>query len=262
MGRRMLAVIAAALVALLGVVFVLLYARGADERAVADESPRTVYVSAEKVPVSTSLREAMRLKLVIQTQTAAKAVPAGALTTVDEENAGLLALTDIPPGQYLLAKSFGETPTGQQAIQVPTGKLAVAVLLTDPARVGDFVKPGNYLTVFATYPTPLASSSKDSGAKDTRAGSSTQVLLDNVQVIGVGDTPLSGPAVAPSPDPGDTSAQADARMFLVTLAVTPEQATRLVHAINNFVLYAGLRGSDVEVDPGLHTDDLSIFGTS
>ena len=48
--------------------------------------------------------------------------------------------------------------------------------------------------------------------------------------------------------------------FLVTLEVTPEQATRLVHGINNYTLYAGLRGSEVKVDPKLSVNDLTIAG--
>ena len=48
--------------------------------------------------------------------------------------------------------------------------------------------------------------------------------------------------------------------FLVTLEVTPEQATRLVHGINNYTLYAGLRGSEVKVDPKLAVNDLTMLG--
>ncbi len=266
MGRRMLAVIVAAVVALVGVLFVLLYARSADDRAVADASPRTVYVSTQLVPAGTSLREALRLDLVTQTRTAAKAVPEGALTTVDEENASLLAIDDIDPGQYLLTRAFGETPTADRKIQVPTGKLAVSVQLTDPARVGSFVTLGTYVTIFATYPTPTSSAQGDaSGGTAVRDPHSTSVLLDKVQVIGVGDTALAGTSAATGPaddgsDTGGAGDQGASQTFLVTLAVTPEQATRLVHAVNRYILYAGLHGSDVEVGPDLSTDDLSIFG--
>jgi len=118
MGRRILAIAAAAVIALIGAVLVLLYARGADNRAVAAASPTAVYVTNTDVPAGTSLKEAMRLQEITQTQVPARSLPAGALTTVDDSNSALVALTDIAPGQYVLAAGFGETPTGQAALQV------------------------------------------------------------------------------------------------------------------------------------------------
>ena len=53
---------------------------------------------------------------------------------------------------------------------------------------------------------------------------------------------------------------ANAPGFLVTLEVTPEQATRLVHGINNYTLYAGLRGSEVKVNPKLSVNDQTMLG--
>ena len=50
MGRRIVAIFAAALVALLGVIAVLLYARGADSRAIAAQQPTNVYVVKSLVP--------------------------------------------------------------------------------------------------------------------------------------------------------------------------------------------------------------------
>ena len=46
----------------------------------------------------------------------------------------------------------------------------------------------------------------------------------------------------------------------MTLAVTPEQATKLVHAVNSYTLYAGLRGAEVKVNPKLETTDKNVFG--
>jgi pilus assembly protein CpaB len=182
-------------------------------------------------------------------------VPAGALTQVTDENASLLAVTDIPPGQYVLAASFGDTPQGQKLIQVPAGKLAVSVALSDPARVGSFVTPGSFLTIFATHPLPAK------GATEQSPGMATSVLLDNVQVIGLGATPLQGGATqATGADQDAAAAEAQGASFLVTLAVTPEQAAKLVHAVNQYTLYAGLRGGEVKVDPRLQTTDQTVFG--
>jgi pilus assembly protein CpaB len=257
MGRRIIVIIVAAVLALVGGLMVLLYARNADARAVSAATPKTVYTSSLAIPAGTSIRDALRLQMLTETQIPANGVPAGALAEVTDENASLLALTDIPQGQYVLAASFGDTPLGQRLIQVPTGKLAVSVALSDPARVGSFVTPGSFLTIFATH--PLASK----GAAGTTQGAATMatsVLLDNIQVIGIGATPLQGGTTATAPADGAAAEQQQAASFLVTLAVTPEQATKLVHAVNQYTLYSALRGTDVKVNPKLETTDQNVFG--
>jgi len=256
MGRRILAILAAAVIALIGAVLVLLYARGADARAVADASPTTVYVSNVVVPAGTTLKDAERLQQITQTQVAAQSVPAGALTTIDDTNSALVALADIPPGQYVLAAAFGETPLGENALQVGAGKLAVSVALSDPARVGSFVTPGSYLTIFMTYQLKQLSATADAKVFNDQDVKGTSVLLDNIKVIGMGDSSLTPQPTAE----GDDQSKANVPGFLVTLEVTPEQATRLVHAINNYELYAGLRGSEVKVDPKLAVNDLTLLG--
>lgn len=260
MGKRILAIVAAAAVALVGAVLVLLYARGADTRAVAAASPASVYVSTAAIPAGTSMKEAVRLQLLRQTQTAARSVPAGALTTVTPEKEALLALTDIAPGQYVLDAAFGEQVIGDKAIQVPPGKLAVSVQLSDPARVGTFVTPGSMITLFASYKLKQFDVSEESKVFNEQDVRGTSVLLDNVQVIGMGNTALQAgqQGAANGAEGEEAAAAAQAPSFLVTLAVTPEQATKLVHGINQYVLYAGLRGAEVKVDPKLSTNDITI----
>jgi pilus assembly protein CpaB len=256
-GRRILAIAAATVIALVGALLVLIYARGADARAVEANTPTRVYVSTATVPAGTSLKDAQRQKIITETQTAAKAVPAGALTTIDETNNALLALTEIPPGQYLLTSGFGETPVGQKALQVGAGKLAVSVQLEDPARVGTFVTPGSNLTIFMTYKLKQLDDSKEAEVFNEQEVKGTSVLLENVKVIGMGEASLT-PAQQPAGEVEGEEQANTAPSFLVTLEVTPEQATRLVHGINNYVLYAGLRGADVKVNPRLSTNDLTI----
>ena len=265
MGRRILVIIVAAVLALVGGVMVLLYARSADARAVSAASPKTVYTSSLQIPAGTSIRDALRLQMLTKTQVPANGVPAGALAEVTDDSASLLALTDIAPGQYVLAASFGDTPVGQKLIQVPAGKLAVSVALSDPARVGSFVTPGSFITVFATHPmsAPVKTTTDNTTTAPTATspGMATSVLLDNIQVIGIGATPLLAGTTQAAPGDGEAAAeQQQGASFLVTLAVTPEQATKLVHAVNQYTLYAGLRGSEVKVNPKLETTDENVFG--
>ncbi|PKW27169.1 RcpC/CpaB family pilus assembly protein [Phycicoccus duodecadis] len=266
MGRRILAIIAAAVIALIGAVLVLVYARGADARAVAAASPVSIYVTTQVVPAGTSLKDAVRLGQVAQTQVASRAKPLGALGGVDDTNGALVALTDIQPGQYVLSGAFGDTPVGQKAIQVAAGKLAVSVQLADPARVGTFVTPGSYITIFMTYPLAKLGSTAGAAAPTTTGGASadgasaTSVLLDNVKVIAMGNallTPTQQQQQAAAN--GDENAQQATGGFLVTLEVDPAQAARLIQGVNNYTLYAGLRGSELKIDPNLQVSDLTML---
>lgn len=248
MGRRLMAVLAAVVVGLIGVAAVLIYAGGADSRAVADQRPQTVFIAKALVPSGTSAADAVAKGLIAPTQVAAKGVPAGALKTVSDATGRLLAVTDIAPGEFVVASRFGTTPLGQKAIQVPDGQVAIAVSLSDPARVGAFVTPGSRIVIYDTY-TP-----GDAGGKTAAAGTKqTRVLLDDVQVIAVGSTSLS-----PAANGGGQGQSAPAGA-LVTVALPPATAAKLVQGIQTGTLYAGLRGTDTKTDLGQIVTDTTLF---
>ena len=267
MGRRVIAIFAAALIALVGVAAVLLYARSADSRAVAANQPTTVYVSKALVPASTTLKDAVRAGLIVRTQVAAKAAPAGALTQVDDTNGNLLAITDIAPGEYLQAARFGTTPTGSKAIEVPQGMLAISLQLSDPARVGSFVTPGSHIAIFDTYNIKAIGADAKSKALNEAGISGTSMIMDDVLVIGMGDSALNpgqSAAAASAEDPKATTATptGGAPAFLVTVAVTPQDSTKLVHAIQKGTLYAGLRSADLKMGTVKRADDLNLVDLS
>lgn len=247
MGRRVMAVLAAMLVGLIGVAAVLLYAKGADARAVADQRVQTVFMAQGLVPSGTSAADAVAQGLMVPTKIATKGVPVGALTTVDAATGKLVALTDIAAGDFVVASRFGTTPTGQKAIQVPDGQVAISVTLSDPARVGTFVTPGSRIVIYDTYIPSAPPKGTAAGTKETR------VLLDDVLVIAVGSTSLTPAANA------DAQSQAAAGGALVTVALPPATAATLVHGIQTGTLYAGLRGIDTKADLGQIVSDATLF---
>jgi pilus assembly protein CpaB len=258
MNRRVLAVAAATVIALFGAVMVLVYARNADSRAVAGQEARAVYVTTAVVPAGTSLRDALNLGLLEQTAVAAKAYPVGALSKVDGTNQDSVALADVGPGQYALAAAFGEEKLGTKAITVPPGQLAIAVSLADPAKVGNFVTPGSHITIFQTY--KLVKFGSDEATKQFNQLNikGTSVLLNDVQVIGMGNTTNSSPIQPAAATDGTQAAQPQSpgANFLVTLAVSPADSVKLVHAINApYTLYAGLLGEGTKVPAALAIDD-------
>lgn len=256
MGRRIVAIFAAAVVALVGVVAVLMYAKGADDRAIAAQDPTSVYVVKSVVPAGTTLKDSVQSGLIIKTSVAAKGVPLGALTGVNGSNGGLFALSDIQPGEYVLSDRFGTKPVGQKAIDVPAGQVAVSIALADPARVGTFLTPGSKVVLFDTY-TPTETAAK-TGADTTKLSQQTRVLLDDVLVIAMGEASLT-PTQAPANGEDAASGSAPVRGALMTVAVSPADATRLVHGIQTGNLYAALRGTDPKIDLGKVISEATLF---
>ena len=123
----------------------------------------------------------------------------------------------------------------------------MSLTLSDPARVGTFVAPGSHIVLYDT----IAGATATGGAAPVQAG--THVLFDDVLVIAMGST-----ALTPAQPTGQATA-AQQGGTLVTLALTPEQAPRLVHALQNGTLYAGLRGSDVKIDTALVVTEANVF---
>ena len=256
MGRRIVAIFAAAVVALVGVAAVLIYAKGADDRAVAAQNPSSVYVVKSVVPAGTTLKDSVQSGLIIKTSVAAKGVPLGALTGVNGSNGGLFALSDIQPGEYVLSDRFGTKPVGQKAIDVPAGQVAVSIALADPARVGTFLTPGSKVVLFDTY-TPTETGAK-TAADAPKLSQQTRVLLDDVLVIAMGEASLT-PTQAPSNGEDAASGSEPVRGALMTVAVSPADATRLVHGIQTGNLYAALRGTDPKIDLGKVISEATLF---
>jgi pilus assembly protein CpaB len=256
--KRVLVVVLALVLALAGAALVLFYVSRADERAIAEQQPTDVWIAVEDVPAGTTLRDAERQELIEQTQVPAKAVPSGALEDVNADNRSLLALSDITAGEILLEARFGDTPTGDRAIAVPPGRLAVAVELSDPARVGEFVTPGSHIAIYRTAKIVALDDGPRADKINDNDFNETSVLIGDALVIGMGDTALAGGSDSQGEDEDGTTRSEPS--FLVTVALTPDQALLVVHQAMNGEMYAALRGSDVDVDPKDSVGDLNWPG--
>ena len=214
-----------------------------------------MWVAQQLIPLGTSLKDAEQTGLLVHTQVAAQAVPAGSLAEIDATNESLLALSDVQPGEYVLSARFGTAPTAEKAIEVPAGQLAVSVELADPARVGTFVTPGSHIAIYSSYKIKALGDDARSKKINDNDIKGTSILLDDALVIGVGSSSLAAPTKAE----GDAAPAADTPGFLVTVSVPPADAVRLIHGIANYTLYAALRGSGVKIDPKLEANDLNLF---
>lgn len=143
---------------------------------------------------------------------AASLVPDGAVTSI-ESVAKLQTTLPIFKGQALMQRQFAAT-SATGGLPIPPGRTAVAVKLDDPERVAGFVQPGSTVMVFQNL------------------DETASVLLKDAPVVAVGPSTASN---AESADVAD-----DAESTVVTFALTPEEATKVVGAVANGQLYLGL----------------------
>jgi pilus assembly protein CpaB len=253
MGRRAIGIIIALAVALFGAFGVVAYAQGADSRAVAGQKTQNVYIAKAEVPMGTSAVQAVAQNLIARQPVVARGVPEGALTDVGASTGALVATSAIMPGEIVLASRFGAPSNMTNTQVIPVGKIAITVSLTNPQSISPLLAPQSHIVIFDTT----------GGAASGAAGSAsatprlTRILLANVVVIGVGNL-IAQPTPSPAATPG--SAPAAGAALLVTVAVSPAEGQLLVHEIQaGNLLYGGLLGSDVKVDPNRVVNDASIL---
>lgn len=206
MRTRIIAVVVAAVLAVVGAGVLVMAVRSADDRAAAGEQLVPVLVVTAAIPAGTSgdhLGGSVRVEKI-----PAAYVPRDAVADASDL-AGLVAAVDLVAGEQVLAGRFqtpAELASSGARVSVPAGLQEVAVAVDLQRIAGGAVGPGDKVGVFVSFdPT-------------SGEGSTTQLLLDQVLVTSV----TSGVA---SSDEAVTQG-----LVLVSLALTAEQATAVVHA--------------------------------
>lgn len=206
------------------------FARSADERAIAEQQPVPVLVSAGVIPAGTTLQAAVDGGLIEQSVVPQSLRPASALAEVSGTSAGLIATADLPAGQVILDGAFAPEVPDVAPIDVPEGMLAVSVLLEAPAKVGPFLRPGSSIAVYDT----ASLGTSQAGGTEVLA---TRAILDRVMVLAIGPVTEQGEDGA-----GDGAWD----QTLVTVAVDDAQAAKLIHGAQTGSLYLALLGDGTE----------------
>lgn len=243
MKRPLIPIILTVLLAVVAGTAVFLYVAGVDDRALADQQAASVLLTDERVERGTTLADARQTGLVRQVDVAADLAPVGALDATDPSASALVFLDDLPAGQMVLQASVGTDVEDEPAIEVPDGQMAVSVLLEDPAKVGAFLRPGSRVAIFNTFAAPGT-------GEGTEVIFETRPLLDDVTVLAVGTVTRSGV---------EQATEEEWQAQLVTVAVTQEQAERLVHATRTGALHFALLGREAAVTTSEGVSDLTLF---
>ena len=240
MDRRKLLLVVAAVVAVLGVALVFVYAKGADKRAAEKFDTVEVLVANKKVAPGESFDDALERGKFELTHVAQAQVLDGAADESDQFE-GSVALTTVYPGEQLVPTKFGGAfdVEAQTTLPIPDGKVAISILVNDDGRVGKFLAPGAEVAIIFT-----------DIDKTTQEPILTKTLLKRVMLLAAGSTSsLSGDGNE------DTSAEdapeaenEEAIQQLLTVAVSQRDAERVRFAEKDGELTAALLNGASETD--------------
>jgi pilus assembly protein CpaB len=240
-GRRTALLVAAIVIAAIGTTLVYLYAKRANDRAIADTKPVSVLVASQLIPAGQTADQALAAGSLVNQDIPSQSVAQGAVSNV-EVLKGKVAIGPIYPGQQILTQLFGDTVGAVTGINIPKGLLAASFTFTDTARVAGFVQPGSNVAVFLTSPAAGANQNEPT----------TRLLLPKVQILAVGATTITPPT-----DPTKANPEVFPRATM-TIAVSQQQLETLVFAQTQGELYLGLLRDDsiIKPDTGTNVDNL------
>jgi pilus assembly protein CpaB len=240
MDRRKALLAVAAVIAALGTLLVFLYVRGADSRADQQYGAVQVLRVVKQIAPGETVEAAQTAGKIETGSVSQKDLLPDALTAIDPI-AGKVAVTTIYPGEQLTSSKFGSAGSAS-GLTIPKGKIAISVNLSDPARVAGFVNPGDKVAIFM------------SGSEG--GGTFSRLLLPNIEVIGAGTTTVVATTTTDS-----SGAQTSEQLpkTLLTLAVTQDEAERLLFASGNGELAFGLMNKDSQIAPSKGTNEKNLF---
>jgi pilus assembly protein CpaB len=259
MKRRVLTIVMAVALAVLGTLAVLVYVNRADARAVAGQKPVTVLVVSKAIPSGTKAGEA---KSSLRKETLpASSVSTDAVAEITADQEALVTSTDLSPGEVVLSSMLVPAAQAPGGLVIPDGKVAVTITLCSPEIVAGHVRVGSEVAVFGTVVTggtgEVSAQPNCTGQhkqQTSRGIGNTRVVVPKVRVIAIGsasstqqDDSKNGNSSA-----SQRSASVQNDLTLVTVAVNQDDAERLIMVTQIGLPYLALLGPSAQIKPDDH----------
>ena len=279
MTRRILTIIVAIVLAVVGTGAVLAYVNQANQRAVAGQRAVTVLVAAQQIPAGTSAAGALRDGLLVKQRVPAKSVAGTDYVSAITPSLGALVVSsDLPSGELLLRPMLVTSVTSTSGIAIPAGDVAVTIALCVPQAVAGYVGPGSQVAVFDTTGSGSGGCSSGGGTS-TGTGTSTsttkaptapkvntKIVLPKVTVLAIGQAsaaPAGSTATSTAFSQSSTATSSDSTgSVLVTLAVDQSDAERVISLAESGLPYLALLGQSPTPATGPDHGTISLFPPS
>jgi pilus assembly protein CpaB len=257
--RRILTVVLALVLAVLGTVGVLAYVHKADNRALQGMRAVSVLVAQGPIPAGTSANSAQQTGLLRSETLPASSVPVNSVRSITPALGSLVMSAQIQPGQLLLRPMLVTAAQATGGVALPAGLVAVSIGLCIPEAVAENIGPGSEVEVLNTFArnAPLSAAPNCQGphAQQANGTARTRVVLQRVEVLSLGVAAGAGRAASittttttntstgvfnrSTTDGPSTSSQSNVNVP-VTLAVTKVQALQLVQIAETGLPYLAL----------------------
>ena len=224
MKTRLLGGIAAVLLAILGTLMLVNYANGADRRALAGTQTTEILVVQKEIPAGTAVSS-------FGTSVQVKQVPNnmlvdGALADLSRVQNKVAAMKLLPGDQISNGRlADAATYQGSNPVTVPDTMQQLSFSVTSDRVVGGQLLPGDYAALYLSY-----NQGVEPGTGDVPATKNTlrKVLVVSMQAAVTGSAAASTPSATPAPSAAPDTV--GAASYVVTVALQPADAIKLVHA--------------------------------
>jgi len=220
---------------LLAVFLVYMYVRGIERQLYEEVDMQNVVVAREAIAAGAAIDE----RIVQRVQVPRKYRQPQTFPAV-EEVAGRVAVVPIPAGAQVVGGMLADAGAEALSFEVPRGRRAVAITVSDDTGVGGLIRPGNFVDIVGTfeYGRPIA----NQGGRMTYADERTEVrtMMQNVFVVAV-NKELRRERIQEETSGGGT--QSTRALRTVTLLVDPQRVQELVLAQQVGELTLSLRSS-------------------
>lgn len=216
--RRVPILVIAIVIAAMTALATFKYVSKADERALGDAKPVSVYVAKKDIPKGFSGAKALDEGYIAKEEIPQKFYPANAV--VDPQTLrGKVAVAELAAGLPVVQGAFADPQVARESFAdlIDKGMQAVTLSVSDTEAVARLVVPGDYVNLLLTW--------------DDAANKTTQTVLQKVKVIAIGNsTELQPGQVAPSQPQTQAGVAQTAASGLMTFALSAQDAERAVHA--------------------------------
>jgi pilus assembly protein CpaB len=227
------------------------YVQGIEQRAFEGVELVEVFVAQEEIPAGLSAAAAGEAGLIVRDAVPRDMVPPGAIASLDQI-AGLVALERILEGEVITRQRWADPAAIVATLDIPDGFEALSVQVEIPPGVAGFVRPGDQVSLIATLErTGEVTVDPVTGAETTEEPEVfTQYLIQGIEVLSVGQRVTT--------QEGEDGVEVSTSQVLLTVALAPVDAERMVAAIQSASLYFTLLPEDAEPadTPGRTLDDL------
>jgi pilus assembly protein CpaB len=247
--KKLVGVIAAVVMAIVGTGVLVLYVQGAEDRALEGEELVRVLTATAPIPAGTPA--AQLEDLVTEEDVPVKVAPEGVISDLVSVS-GLVTAIEMVPGEVLLANRFvepGNVVNRPGSIDVPEGLLEVTLAMSQEQFIGGVPVPGNTIALIALgdrvdfiNPNADALGNQPVDPADPAAAETdykvAKIVIQQALVTNVQGNPLPAQA-ATATDATQRVAPAEGSL-LVTLAVDGPDAERLIYVRDAQSLNANL----------------------